>query len=148
MLDSDISKFSFESACKGFQMFLENVVNEDPTVAGYVFVPDMSTMSMALVTKSSISSIKKYLMYIQVNIFAYGWNFRGDLFWSSLRGNWDMQRYYYYYVSYLKTLKPMTSFENLLFTFLFQKSLFLLSCIQIVDIPSCPPSNWSFKDIK
>lgn len=65
MLDSDISKFSFESACKGFQMFLENVVNEDPTVAGYVFVPDMSTMSMALVTKSSISSIKKYLMYIQ-----------------------------------------------------------------------------------
>ena len=66
LLDEDPSKFSYEDCLTGWFMLQDITLRENGAVPGFVFVIDMKGASLGHITKISLSSLKKYYMYIQV----------------------------------------------------------------------------------
>jgi hypothetical protein len=66
LVDLDASKFSYEDCLKSWFMLQDVTLLEHGAVSGFVFVLDMKGLGLGHVTKMSLSSIKKYYMYIQV----------------------------------------------------------------------------------
>jgi hypothetical protein len=66
LVDVDASKFSYDDCLKSWFMLQDVTLLEHGAVPGFVFVVDMKGLSLGHVTKMSLSSIKKYYMYIQV----------------------------------------------------------------------------------
>jgi len=66
VVDDDTSKFSYEDCLKSWFMLQDVTLLENGAVPGFVFVVDMKGCSLGHVTKMSLSSVKKYYMYIQV----------------------------------------------------------------------------------
>jgi hypothetical protein len=66
LVDVDASKFNYEDCLKSWFMLQDVTLLEHGAVPGFVFVLDMKGTSFGHITKMSLSSIKKYYMYIQV----------------------------------------------------------------------------------
>jgi hypothetical protein len=73
LVDVDASKFNYDDCLKSWFMLQDVTLLEHGAVPGFVFVVDMKGTSLGHITKMSLSSIKKYYMYIQVQspIFPY-----------------------------------------------------------------------------
>ncbi|XP_058829856.1 alpha-tocopherol transfer protein-like isoform X2 [Topomyia yanbarensis] len=65
VINSDSTHFSFESALKFLTMIADVVQRESGAVHGYTFVLDMEGVTMGHVTKLSISTVKKFLHFLQ-----------------------------------------------------------------------------------
>jgi hypothetical protein len=66
LVDVDASKFNYDDCLKSWFMLQDVTLLEHGAVPGFVFVFDMKGASLGHITKMSLSSIKKYYMYIQV----------------------------------------------------------------------------------
>jgi hypothetical protein len=66
LVDMDASKFNYDDCLKSWFMLQDVTLLEHGAVPGFVFVFDMKGASLGHVTRMSLSSIKKYYMYIQV----------------------------------------------------------------------------------
>ena len=66
LVDDDASKFSYEDCVKGWFMLQDITLREYGVVPGFVFVLDTKAASLGHLTKISLTTMKKYYMYIQV----------------------------------------------------------------------------------
>jgi hypothetical protein len=66
LVDLDASKFNYEDCLKSWFMLQDVTLLEHGAVPGFVFVIDMKGTSLGHITRMSLSSMKKYYMYIQV----------------------------------------------------------------------------------
>jgi hypothetical protein len=66
LVDEDASKFSYEDCVTTWFMLHDITLREHGTVPGFVLVADMKKASLGHIAKVSLSSLKKYYMYIQV----------------------------------------------------------------------------------
>ncbi|PNF19943.1 hypothetical protein B7P43_G10378, partial [Cryptotermes secundus] len=65
LVDVDASKFNYDDCLRSWFMLQDVTLLEHGAVPGFVFVFDMKGTSLGHVTRMSLSSIKKYYMYIQ-----------------------------------------------------------------------------------
>jgi hypothetical protein len=66
LVDEDPSKFCYEDCITAWFMLQDIILREQGAVPGFVFVVDMKGTSLGHITKISLSTLKKYYMYIQV----------------------------------------------------------------------------------
>ena len=66
LVDEDVSKFSYEDCLAGWFMLQDITLREHGAVPGFVIVFDMKRTTLGHITRISLSSLKKYYMYIQV----------------------------------------------------------------------------------
>jgi hypothetical protein len=74
IVDVDASKFSYDDCLKSWFMVQDVALLEHGAVSGFVFVFDMKGLGLGHITKMSLSSVKKYYMYIQVQM-TFDWFF-------------------------------------------------------------------------
>jgi hypothetical protein len=66
VVDEDVSKFCYDDCLTAWFMLQDITLRENGAVPGFVFVLDMKGSTLGHITKISLSSMKKYYMYIQV----------------------------------------------------------------------------------
>ncbi|XP_037037520.1 alpha-tocopherol transfer protein-like [Bradysia coprophila] len=64
-MDSDPSKFVFGDALKLFTMVSDMCIMDEGTVNGYMIVMDMSGVTFGHLAKLGISTLKKYMLFVQ-----------------------------------------------------------------------------------
>ncbi|XP_075231069.1 alpha-tocopherol transfer protein-like [Lycorma delicatula] len=62
---SDASKYVFNDGVKLLSMAIDACLHVEGTVPGYVFLFDMKGVKLAHLTKLSVSSLKKFFLYLQ-----------------------------------------------------------------------------------
>lgn len=66
MVDNNVSKFSYEETTKAWFMLQDVILLEEGAIPGFVFILDASSAGMGHLARTSLSTVKKYYMYIQV----------------------------------------------------------------------------------
>ncbi|XP_021939899.1 alpha-tocopherol transfer protein-like isoform X2 [Zootermopsis nevadensis] len=65
VVDNNVSKFSYEETTKAWFMLQDVILLEEGAIPGFVFVLDASSAGMGHLARTSLSTVKKYYMYIQ-----------------------------------------------------------------------------------
>lgn len=67
LVDYDASKLTFNDALKAFFLFNDIRLSEDGLCPGYIVIFDMKGISLSHLARCNISSIRKFMTYIQVS---------------------------------------------------------------------------------
>jgi len=77
LIDYDASKLTFNDAMKTFFLFNDIELSEEGLCPGYIVIFDMKGISLSHLAKINLSSIRKFMTYIQVSrhqpIFSSAW---------------------------------------------------------------------------
>jgi hypothetical protein len=66
LADENASKFSYDDSVKAWFMLQDVTLLENGAVNGIVIITDAKNSSMGHIARISLSSVKKYYLYIQV----------------------------------------------------------------------------------